>query len=168
MFGVPSIDLVQEQVKSSVMRVENKEFAFTKLMTCGLCGSGICADEKFKKLKDGSINRHVYYGCTKARDKYCKCGYINEFDLIKQFENLIDQISLDELSIKEKIKDEITRFKKFQAMLLNKKEDIQIQNIDIKNYAKFILKNGDDIEKRELLFCFKGKIVLEKKIIKIN
>jgi hypothetical protein len=23
------------------------------MMTCGLCGSGVCADEKFKKLKKG-------------------------------------------------------------------------------------------------------------------
>jgi DNA invertase Pin-like site-specific DNA recombinase len=59
-------DLVQKQIKSNILRVENKEFAFTKLMTCGLCGSGISADEKFKKLKDGGANRHVYYGCTKA------------------------------------------------------------------------------------------------------
>jgi site-specific DNA recombinase len=44
-------NLVQEQIKSNVLRIENKEFAFTKMMTCGLCGSGICADEKFKKYK---------------------------------------------------------------------------------------------------------------------
>jgi hypothetical protein len=54
-------DQVQEQMRSQALRTqEPKEFAFTKMMTCGLCGSGICADEKFKKLKDGSVNRHVY------------------------------------------------------------------------------------------------------------
>jgi len=45
------------------------------MMTCGLCGSGVCADEKFKKLKDGSVNRHIYYGCSRSKDKNCKCGY---------------------------------------------------------------------------------------------
>ena len=39
-----------------VPRTTNKEFAFTKLLTCGLCGSAISADEKFKKLKDGSVH----------------------------------------------------------------------------------------------------------------
>ena len=34
-----------------------KEFAFTRMIACGLCGSGIVADEKFKKLKDGGVNR---------------------------------------------------------------------------------------------------------------
>lgn len=138
------------------------------MMICGLCGSGVCADEKFKKLKDGSVNRHIYYGCTRVRDKSCKCGYINESDLIKQFEDLIENINIDEISIKEKIKDELTRFKKFQAILLGKKEETKVENVDIKNYAKFILKNGSDIEKRELISCFRGKIVLENKIIKIN
>jgi site-specific DNA recombinase len=52
-------DQVQEQVKSQFVRSEGKEFAFTKLMTCGLCGSGITADEKFKKQKNDNIHRHV-------------------------------------------------------------------------------------------------------------
>lgn len=43
-----------------------------QLIRCGHCGSGISADEKFKKLKDGGVNRHVYYFCTKARNIDCK------------------------------------------------------------------------------------------------
>ena len=160
-------DQVQTQVKSNVLRVENKEFAFTKLMTCGLCGSGITADEKFKKLKNGDVNRHIYYGCTKVRDRDCKCGYINEDDLIKQFEQLIDKIDLDELGMKQKIKDELERFKKIQRTLLGNKEKVEVAEIDIRNYAKFILKDGTDIEKRELLGCLKSKIILKQKQITI-
>ena len=152
-------DAVQSQVKSQILRVENKEFAFTKLMFCGLCGSGITADEKFKKQKDGGVHRHIYYGCTKARDKECKCGYINEIDLVKQFEILIEKVDLDEIGIKEKIKKELTRFKKFQRIILGITGPIQIADIDIRDYAQFILKDGEDYEKRELLSCF---ISLEK------
>lgn len=161
-------DQVQAQVKSQVLRVENKEFAFTKLMTCGLCDSGICADEKFKKLKDGSVNRHVYYGCNKSKDKNCKCGYINEEDLIKQFEELIDSVSLHNTIIKEKIKYEVLRMKKFHQSLLDIKEDIKITEIDIKCYAKFILKEGTVSEKREILSCIQGKLSLANKIISAN
>lgn len=160
--------LVQAQVKSQVLRVENKEFAFTKLMTCGLCGSGICADEKFKKLKDGSVNRHVYYGCTKAKDKNCKCGYINEEDLIAQFQLLMEKIDLDEIGIREKIKKEVERFKKFQQMALGSKSPITIADVDIRNYSKFILKHGEDAEKRELLSCLKSKILLRNKILSLG
>ena len=158
-------DLVQAQVKSQFVRSETKEFAFTKLMTCGLCGSGISADEKFKKQKNGNTHRHVYYGCTKARDKDCKCGYINEVDLIEQFAALMDKVDLNELGIKEKVKAEVERFKKFQQSVLGIKTEIQISDIDIRNYAKYLLKEGADIEKRELLGCLRSKIILKQKQI---
>ena len=161
-------DLVQEQVKSQIIRSESKEFAFTKLMTCGLCGSGITADEKFKKQKNGNVHRHVYYGCTKVRDKECKCGYINEIDLLKQFEGLMDTIEMNELGIKEKIKEEVSRFKNFQQILLGKKEKLIVGDIDIRNYAKYVLREGKDIEKRELLGCLKGKIQLTEKRITLG
>ncbi len=156
-------DQVQSQVKSNVLRVENKEFAFTKLMTCGLCGSGISADEKFKKQKNGKVHRHVYYGCTKARDKNCKGGYINEVDLIEQLEVLMEEMNLDEIGIKEKIKNEVTRFKKFQKVLLGKKEEVNVVDIDIRNYMRFILREGEDAEKRELLGCLTSRISLKEK-----
>lgn len=54
----------KEQLQRDQIVRENKEFAFTKLITCGHCGSGITADEKYKKLKDGTTARYVYYGCT--------------------------------------------------------------------------------------------------------
>ena len=160
-------NLVQAQTKSNFLRVENKEFAFTKLMTCGLCGSGITADEKFKKLKDGSVNRHVYYGCGKVRDKNCKSGYINEHDLISQFQSLMEKIDLDEIGIKEKIKVEVERFKRFQQMALSTKSAITIGDIDIRNYFKFVLKYGENTERRELLSCLKSKLSLNKKLIKL-
>ena len=162
-------ELVQEQVKSQVLRTqEPKEFAFTKMMTCGLCGSGICADEKFKKLKDGSVNRHIYYGCTRSKDKNCKCGYINESELIQQFEKLIDQVNINEIGMQEKIKYEVERIKRFNQSVLNTKQQIQIKDVDIRDYAKFILKDGLIEEKRELLTCFKSKILLKNKIVTIS
>jgi len=135
---------------------------------CQICGSGISATEKFKKLKNGEFNRHIYYGCTKARDKNCKCGYINEIDLIKQFEKLIDQIDLDETGIKKKIKEDVERFKKFHQFILGKKEKVIISDIDIRNYAKYVLQEGRDFEKRELLGCLRGKIKLGNKIISLT
>jgi len=160
-------DQVQNQIKSQFIRAESKEFAFTKLMACGLCGSGITADEKFKKQKNGNTHRHVYYGCTKVRDRDCKCGYINEIDLIKQFEELIEKIDIDEIGIKVKIKEEVERFKKFQQILSGKKEKIAVDDIDIRNYAKYLLREGADIEKRELLSCLKSKLILQNKQVSL-
>lgn len=161
-------DLVQQQIKSQVIRTESKEFAFTKLMECGLCGSGVCADEKFKKQKNGNVHRYVYYGCTKFKDKHCKSGYISEESLIEQFVALMDHIDLDEFGIREKIKNEVERIKKFQRIVVGTKEKIEVKDIDIRNYAKYILTEATDPEKRELLGCLKSKILLSQKQISLG
>jgi site-specific DNA recombinase len=162
-------DLVQAQLTRQVTRTEfgTKEFAFTKLMTCGLCGSGICADEKLKRQKNGNIHRYVYYGCSKAKDRNCKCGYLNEEDLIKQLQDLIDNIDLDEIGMKDHIRNEVTRYNRFQKGLLGIKGEVEVKDLDIRNYAKYILRDGRDSEKRELLSCFKTKIRLENKKISL-
>lgn len=161
-------DEVQKQLKGSELKTrQEKEFAFTKLMKCGLCGSGICADEKYKKLKDGTINSHIYYGCTKVRDKTCKCGYITEFDLVKQLECLVDQVSINEFGIKDQIKVELTRIKRFQLSVLGIKQEILIADVDIKEYVKFILRDGTITERRELLSCFQNKMTLKDKTVSL-
>lgn len=160
--------LVQEQIKSQVLRVEGKEFAFTKMMVCGLCGSGISADEKFKKYKNGTVQRYVYYGCTKARGADCKCGYTEEKEILKQFEELIDKINLNEIEVKERIKADVERFSKLQKFLLGTKEKIDIPSIDIRGYAKYVLKEGSNLEKREMLGCLKSKILLSQKKISLE
>lgn len=162
-------DLVQDQIKNSqLVRRENIEFAFTKIMKCGLCGSGVSATEKFKKQKNGPPKRHVYYGCTKARDKNCKCGYINETDLIDQFQSLTDNLDLKKTPMQNKIKAEIRRFKKFQGMVTGKSDSIEVDDVDVQNYARFLLKEGDDQEKRDLLSYLKGNICLNQKSITIS
>ena len=162
-------EAVQQQMKNSQLtRRENIEFAFTKIMKCGLCGSGVSATEKFKKLKGGGHNRHVYYGCTKARDKNCKCGYISETDLIKQLQKQINKLNFKKTPIEEKIKKEIRRFKKFQIMTTGKNTNIDVNDIDVKNYIKFLLQEGDDQEKRDLLTSLNGEILLKNKVIEIK
>lgn len=160
-------DMVQEKMLSySTNKTENKEFAFTKLMTCTLCGSGITADEKFKKQQNGNVHRYVYYGCCRFKDKDCKSGYMREEDMVEQLAELMDTIDLDEISIKEKIKDEIERNRKFQMGLLGIKEKtVKVGDIDIRNYAKYVLRDGTTLQKRELLSCLRSKITMaEKKV----
>lgn len=161
-------DKVQECMSNYTVRGETKEFAFTKLMTCGLCGSGITADEKFKKQENGNVHRYVYYGCCRFKDKDCKSGYMREEDLIDQLANLMDKVDLDEIGMKERIKTEIERHKRFQSGLLGIKEKaVKIGDIDMRNYAKYILRDGTIPEKRELLSCLRSKITMAKKEIRI-
>jgi hypothetical protein len=161
-------DQVQEKISVQVTKGDTKEFAFTKLMTCALCGSGITADEKFKHQKNGNVHRYVYYGCTGRKDRQCKSGYINEDELTEQLAGLMDQIDLDSIGMKERIKIEIERHKKFQSGLLGIKETkVKVIDIDIRNYAKYILREGTMLEKRELLSCLRSKVTLACKKISI-
>jgi DNA invertase Pin-like site-specific DNA recombinase len=162
-------DLVQEKIKSQIFepKSEQKEFAFTRIMTCGLCGSGITADEKFKHQQNGNVHRYVYYKCTRTRDQNCTCGFINEEDLVEQLKDLIDDLDIQVVPMKERITNEVRRFKLFQQMLLGTKIQVAIKDIDIRNYAKFILVEGDLEEKREFLRCLNSKITLKNKVITI-
>lgn len=163
-------DLVQTQIKSQLLepRSQQKEFAFTKIMTCGLCGSGITADEKFKKQKNGNVHRYVYYKCTKVKDPKCKGGFINENDLIEKLANLIDDIHLDKIGMKEKIKTEIEKHRKFNVGVLGlKDEKVKASDVDIRNYAKHVLREGAMVEKREMLTCLKSKIVMSGKELSV-
>ncbi|MBU2330085.1 recombinase family protein, partial [Patescibacteria group bacterium] len=112
-------DDVQKQLHLQIRAPNrNKEFAFTRLLSCGTCESGVTAQEKFKSLKDGSIAKYIYYGCTRARNINCKEGYIEERVLISQLTVIIDQIDLDRSGIKKKLELEIERHKKFHSGIM--------------------------------------------------
>jgi len=162
-------DKVQEQIKRDhIVRSEIKEFAFTKLITCGSCGSGVTAEEKYKKLKDGTTVRYVYYGCTRSRNLHCKAGYVREEELIDQLIKIMDKIDINELGMKQKFEEEMGRFLKFQKGFFGTANQKPEKKIDLKAYAKYLLKEGSVIEKRELLACMKSKLVLKNKIIQLE
>lgn len=146
-------------------RYENKEFAFTRIMRCGNCDSGITAQEKFKKLKGGGTARYIYYGCTRSKNIQCKGGYIREEELIQQFSGIIDQVNLDELGMRKRLKETVDQYHDFQAVLGVDKQKIHIKDVDMKNYAKHILNKGSILEKRELLSYLKNKLKLTNKIV---
>ncbi len=163
-------DKVQEQLKKALIKRENREFAFTKLITCGLCGSGITAEEKFKKQKNGNVHRYVYYGCTRGRDLNCKGGYVREEELINQLTVIIDKLSVNELGVRDKLERELERYNRFRKFVLDIKENEKLpeEKIDIKTYAKYLLKEGTIIEKRELLGCLKTKLIVKNKLVHVE
>jgi hypothetical protein len=84
---------------------------------------------------------------------------------------IIDKINLDELGTREKIEKEVKRFRKFQSEVLkvkNEKIGQEEAEIDVRNYAKYILKEGTMSEKRELLANLKSKLILKNKTISLE
>ncbi len=146
------------------------EFDFTRMFFCGACGSGICAEEKFKHCKNGKTHRYVYYHCTHSTDRYCKEKTIREEELLRQLLELIDKIDIDEIGMREKIDSEIRKYRQFSYSVLGKETEFDNRPIeaDVRNYAKHVLRNGTRDEKRELLNCIKGRIEIKDKKISLK
>ncbi|MBI3618622.1 recombinase family protein [Candidatus Peregrinibacteria bacterium] len=132
------------------MRYGSKEFAFTKMLRCGNCGNGVTAEEKFKQLRDGTIRKYVYYHCSRF-DQTCKQPYVREDELLNQLLQLIDQIDLDKTGMRKKLQTEVEKMNKFTADVLGMDQSIKIPKMDVRGYAKYVLKNGTTEAKRDIL-----------------
>ena len=158
---------VQAQLNRDNIQRENKEFSFTKLFTCGYCQSGISAEEKWKVLKDGTSAHYIYYGCSRARDRNCKNKYIREEELIDELLKIIDQVNINELGMRAKLEDEIRRFNKLQKIVNGRSGNALVEedDVNIRQYAKYLLKEGSVSDKRELLANLRSRLNYKDKKI---
>ena len=120
--------------------------------------------EKFKKIKkDGSVRRYVYYHCNRFKNNSCKEIYLREEALVEQLINIIDKVNLDEADTLKKMKQEMERYQKFNTLIskVNNQNKIKMPEVDIKEYAKYLLKEGSRDEKREILACLKTELYLK-------
>ncbi len=140
-----------------------KEFSFTKILKCGACRTGITAEEHMKRLMTtGEIRRYVYYHCGRANDLDCIQPYIREGDLMNELLKLIDKLELDEIGAHEQFKDELERYQRFNGVIgYTGKELVKTPAIDLKAYAKYVLRNGTREEKREILKYVIGEVYLK-------
>jgi len=161
-------DETRNSIKSQTIKSQGKEFAFTRIMKCGVCGSGITADEKFKKVLNGGVNRYVYYRCTKAKDRNCKNSALNETELIESLLEMVDTLNINKVKLTAKLDVEIQKFKKLQAMFLGNKRTEKIETIDLKDYTKFVLKEGTPFEQRSILECINSELILKNRVILTN
>jgi DNA invertase Pin-like site-specific DNA recombinase len=158
--------LVQEKIaEENRPKTKFKEWSFTKLLTCGQCGSGISAQEKIKTLGNGDQHTYIYYSCSKGRDINCKNPYLREESLLEQLNQLIDRISLDEIGTRHLIEQEVSRYNKMLAEVEGNRETLKVKEMNVRKYAKYILKNGTREEKRALLEHVRERLILNDKTI---
>jgi len=67
-----------------------------------------------------------------------------------------------------KFEEEVARFSKFQKSFFKGDSPEASKDINLRTYAKYLLKEGSTIEKRELLSCMKSRLVLAKKVVRLE
>lgn len=144
-----------------------KVFDFTKMLTCGSCGSGVTAEEKFKDIIDGSVRRYVYYHCTRARDLNCEEPYIREEALVNQLVGILDKVDIDKLAVENRFTEDLIRYRGFMESVLKQSEDaVAATSVDIRDYAKHILLTGKREDKQAIMACVTTTLYLKSKTIR--
>lgn len=163
-------DAVQDKIKVEKKRAYGREFAFTRILHCAYCGSGITAEEKIKELQDGSFNAHVYYRCTKIKNGDCANESVKESLLIDEMMPIIEKMNLDKSELKQKLQEEVSRYSHFQTGVLGEslKQSSKHKDINIKKFAKHMLMHGTMVQKREILSCIKTRILLRDKRLEVG
>lgn len=157
-------DEVQKQlVAPQKVKWGSKEFPFRRFLTCYSCGSTIVGEEKFKKLKSGKSNRHVYYHCSRQVDRSCKEPYLSEAKLIEQLLQMTDRLTINNGPNLNRA------IQKFASMLeVVNPEKKYSKDAITKAYAKYVLEKGSDFEKTRLVRNLDTKFAVhEKKIVVI-
>lgn len=170
-------DKVQKQLLTPPKKWHKNKFPFKTLCTCGSCGGGVTAEERYKKLKYGGFNKYIYYHCGRSVDYDCDEPYITEDDLIKQLlaHIIAGSVRLHKSKIAKKLKADIERFHKLRSEVLNQEYLSgnlgKIENSAVKSndeqmaigYLKHILKTGSSDDRREALGMIKTKFILRNK-----
>ncbi|WP_437203007.1 recombinase family protein [Planctomicrobium sp. SH664] len=93
-------DRVQALLGSSVYHSTTLTYA-GQFMTCSHCGHPITGELVRKKRKDGGINEHVYYRCTRYTKKNHPRVRVKEADIEQQVLALFDRIKIEDESVRD-------------------------------------------------------------------
>lgn len=170
-------DKVQEQLKVPPKEWHKNIFPFKKLFTCGGCGGGVTAELKYRKLKNGYLEKHIYYHCGRNVDYDCDEPYITEKELVRQLIFHLDKVIVNLTGLSKKIHEEIDRFHRLKQHVLHEEymtgnlssfnylvENEQKKEV-MRNYVRHILTVGTSEERQEIMRYIKTKFILRDKSI---
>lgn len=135
----------------------SKTFDFKDIFRCAYCGASIIGEEKFKLLKSGKKNRHVYYHCSKKIDPNCPEPYVKEGDLISGFIKFVELIEIrknSDIEINKTVKSKMNKYKAFRNQILEQ-QNVSAEDSPLRfsEFFKHIVLNGTADEKQEILTC---------------
>ena len=84
---------------------------------------------------------------------------------------IVDKMDINMLGVKCRLEDELKRFSKFQRIVLGSESELSPDKqaeVNIRTYAKYLLKEGSITEKRYLLGNMKSKLVYDNKRVSLE
>ena len=151
------------------VKVNTENFQLKGLMVCGCCGCSIVAEAHDRKLRNGKINRHIYYKCThKSPTRKCTVkGGISEEEAFRQIYEMLDKYTIHPVLYEWSM----------QILERLHKQEIE-ERYDIANMQHSTLKNLEEARSKLLDMSLNGMIQgdvymakdeeLQKKIEKVK
>lgn len=138
----------------------SKDFIFKGQFNCGKCGTLIIGQEKYKKQKDGSFKRHVYYTCTGRTKRDCKQPYINEANMCIVLKDFIE-LNYRRLKLSEELSALIKQHREAASTLM-KHYNIQRELAHpLVEFTRYVLTKGTDEERLHLIGGIESKLILK-------
>ena len=141
-----------------------KNFTYKGLFKCASCGASIVGEDKYRKLTNGKTTYHVYYHCSRQINYNCTEPYIEEDILRRQIVKFVEKLDIKELHLSEQLKADLENFSKTknEILVLNNifPED---KEIDLAEYARYILRDGSITEKRNFIIGLNLDIFIHDK-----
>jgi site-specific DNA recombinase len=146
----------------------SKGFAFKHIIRCAGCKASIVGEEKFKKLLDGSVKKYIYYHCSGSKECSYVKPYTKEEKLIEQLTSFIDSLDRKNICLNGSLKSGYYEYKKITSSIIQENNIDFNNSFDIKSYARYILSEGINQDKTELirglnitLYLYNGVICTE-------
>jgi len=145
----------------------SKIFTFKGLFKCASCGSSLVGEDKFRKRKYGEPRYHVYYHCSRQINYDCPEDYVSEEGLAKAIFRYINFTYIAHpqiLCLTQEIREGIDEYKKVRDdVLLRQDINPDEKTMDVRDYARHVLSNGDIEKKRQLIQLFSDQLYLHNR-----
>ncbi|MGA2911442.1 MAG: recombinase family protein [Candidatus Levyibacteriota bacterium] len=153
----------------------SKTFTFKGLFKCASCGSSLVGEERNRLRKFRDPVHHIYYHCTRQINYDCPEVYITEEKLVKALFRYINFTYIAHpqlINLTEDIRNGMEEYRQIRDdVLLRQDIDPETKIMDVRDYARQVLSNGDIEKKRQLIQLFNEQLYIhDQKVVstKVN
>lgn len=139
----------------------SKEFPFKQFIKCYSCGSSLVGEKKTKHLKDGTINTHTYYHCSRQVDLSCKEPYAREEGIVEQLSNMCYELIPSIKSVEPGLQKAIEKFARMANIVTKEGSERKL----VGAYIQYALHRGTTFEKTRLVRNLDISLSLHNKML---